>query len=72
MYRVVQKKGTVLLRTSLAWPAVVGCSWAETFSQLNSISFAQPNGGRAARRGHSRRYTYLGLGATQVQAQVWE
>ena len=41
-YRVVQKKGTVLLSTSLAWPAVAGCSWAETFSQLSSISFAQP------------------------------
>ena len=42
MYRVVQKKGTVLLSTSLAWPAVAGCSRAETFSQLSSISFAQP------------------------------
>ena len=42
IYRVVQKKGTVLLSTSLAWPAVAGCSWAETFSQLSSISFAQP------------------------------
>ena len=42
MYRVVQKKGTVLLSTSLAWPAVAGCSGAETFSQLSSISFAQP------------------------------
>ena len=41
-YRVVQKKGTVLLSNSLAWPAVAGCSWAETFSQLSSISFAQP------------------------------
>ena len=41
-YRVVQKKGTVLLSTSLAWPAVAGCSWAETFSQLSSISFARP------------------------------
>ena len=41
-YRLVQKKGTVLLSTSLAWPAVAGCSWAETFSQLGSISFAQP------------------------------
>ena len=41
-YRVVQKKGTVLLSTSLAWPAVAGCSWAETFSQLSSISFPQP------------------------------
>ena len=34
----MQKKGTVLL----AWPAVAGCSRAETFSQLSSISFAQP------------------------------
>ena len=42
LYRVVQKKGTVLLSNSLAWPAVAGCSWAETFSQLSSISFAQP------------------------------
>ena len=41
-YRVVQKKGTVLLSTSLAWPAVAGCSRAEAFSQLSSISFAQP------------------------------
>ena len=41
-YRLVQKKGTVLLSTSLAWPAVAGCSRAETFSQLSSISFAQP------------------------------
>ena len=39
-YRVVQKKGTVLLSTSLAWPAVAGCSRAETFSRLNSIYFA--------------------------------
>ena len=38
----MQKKGTVLLSTSLAWPAVAGCSRAETFSQLCSISFAQP------------------------------
>ena len=42
IYRVVQKKGTGLLSTSLAWPAVAGCSQAETFSQLSSISFAQP------------------------------
>ena len=41
-YRVVQKKGTVLLSTSLAWPAVAGCNWAETFSQLDSISVTQP------------------------------
>jgi len=41
-YRVVQKKRTVLLSTSLAWLAVAGCSRAETFSQLSSISFAQP------------------------------
>ena len=42
MYRVVQKKGTVLLSNSLAWPAVAGCSRAKTFSQLSPISFAQP------------------------------
>ena len=42
MYRVVLKKGTVLLSTSLAWPAVAGCSQAEAVSQLSSISFAQP------------------------------
>ena len=42
LHRLVQKKGTVLLSTSLAWPAVAGCSRAETFSQLSSISFAQP------------------------------
>ena len=41
-YRLVQKKGTVLLSTSLAWPAVAGCSLADTFSQLSAISFAQP------------------------------
>ena len=41
-YRLVQKKDTVLLSTSLAWPAVAGCSRAETFSQLSAISFAQP------------------------------
>ena len=39
-YRVVQKKRTVLLSTSLVWPAVAGCSRAETFSQLSFISFA--------------------------------
>ena len=42
MYRVVLKIGTGLLSTSLVWPAVAGCSQAETFSQLSSISFAQP------------------------------
>ena len=42
VYRLVQKKGTVLVSTSLAWPAVAGCSRAETFSQLSSIYFAQP------------------------------
>ena len=42
LYRLVQKKGTVLLSTNLAWPAVAGCSRADTFSQLNAISFAQP------------------------------
>ena len=40
-YRVVQKKGTVLLSTSLGWPAVACCSRAETFSQLSPFSFAQ-------------------------------
>ena len=42
IYRVVQKKWTVLLSNSLAWTAVAGCSRAETFSQLSSISFPQP------------------------------
>ena len=42
LYRLVLKKDTVLLRTSLVWPAVAGCSRAETFSQLSAISFAQP------------------------------
>ena len=41
-YRLVQKKGTVLLSTSLAWPAGAGCSRAETFSQLSSIFFLNP------------------------------
>ena len=41
-YRLVPKKGTVLLSTSMTWPAVAGCSRAETFSQLSSLSFAQP------------------------------
>ena len=36
------EKRTVLLSTNLAWPAVAGCSRAETFSQLSAISFAQP------------------------------
>ena len=36
------KKETALLSTSLAWPAVAGCSRAETFSQISAISFAQP------------------------------
>ena len=35
-YRVVHNKGTVLLSTSLPWPAVAGCSGAETFSQLST------------------------------------
>ena len=42
LYRLVQKKGTVLQSTRLAWPAVAGCSRADTFSQLSAISFAQP------------------------------
>ena len=41
-YRLVQKRGTVLLSTSLAWLAVAGCSRAESFSRLSPISFAQP------------------------------
>ena len=36
------EKGTVMLSTSLAWPAVAVTSQAETFSQLSAISFAQP------------------------------
>ena len=36
------EKGTVSLSTRLAWPDVAGCSQAETYSQLSSISFAQP------------------------------
>ena len=43
LYRLVQKKGTVLLSTCLAGTAEAGCSRAETFSQLSSISFAQPS-----------------------------
>ena len=35
MYRLVQKKRTVLLSTNLAWPALAGCSRAETVSQLS-------------------------------------
>ena len=31
-----------MLSTSLAWPAVAGCSRAENLSQLTAISFAQP------------------------------
>ena len=43
LYRVwLEKIWTVLLSTSLAWPAVAGCSRAETFSQLSSISLPQP------------------------------
>ena len=41
-YRLLQEKGTVLPSTSLALPAVAGCSRAETFSQLSAIYFAQP------------------------------
>ena len=50
IYRLVQKKGTVLLSFSLAWPAVDGCSQAETVSQLCAISFAQPSQGEASGR----------------------
>ena len=39
LYRLVQKKGTVLLSTSLSWPALAGCRRAETFSQLSSKKF---------------------------------
>ena len=35
-YRLVQKKGTVLINTSLACPAVAGCNRAETFSRLST------------------------------------
>ena len=41
-YTGLCKKRTVLLSSSLAWPAVAGCSRAETYSQLSSIYFAQP------------------------------
>ena len=37
-----RKKELFLLSTSLAWPAVAGCSRAETFSQLSSITFSLP------------------------------
>ena len=37
-----EKKWTVSLSTSLACPALDGCSRAETFSQLSPIYFAQP------------------------------
>ena len=59
MYRLVQKKGTVLLSTSLAWPAVAGCSRAEAFSQLSSISFAQPCTLRDP-------FTEIGIGASAL------
>ena len=36
------EKGTVLLSTSLEWPATAGCSRAETVSQLRANYFAQP------------------------------
>ena len=36
------EKRTISLSTSLVLPAVAGCSRAETFSQLSSISFPQP------------------------------
>ena len=32
-YSVVLKKVTVVLSTSLAWPAWAGCDWAEPFSE---------------------------------------
>ena len=37
-YRLVQKKGTVLLRTSLAWPAVAGAAAGQKLS-LNLAPF---------------------------------
>ena len=42
MYREVQMQfcSSCLLSNSLAWPAVAGCSRAETFSQLSSNKFA--------------------------------
>ena len=42
MIQTCAEKGTVLQSTSLAWPALAGCSRVETFSQLSAISFAQP------------------------------
>ena len=42
LYSVVQKKVTVLLSTSLAWPAWAGCDWAELFSEPSTNFFAQP------------------------------
>ena len=53
MYRLVQKKGTVLLSTSLVWPAVAVCSRAETVLQLGAISFAQPCRTLAVRYGYA-------------------
>ena len=39
LYREVYICSSCLLSTSLAWPAVAGCSRAETFSQLSSNKF---------------------------------
>ena len=41
-YTVVHNEVTVLLSTSLAWPAWAGCSRAELFSQPGTNFFAQP------------------------------
>ena len=41
-YSIVRRKATILLSTSTAWPAWVGCSWAELFSQPDNNIFAQP------------------------------
>ena len=58
-YRLVQKKGAVLLSTSLALLAVAGSSWAETFSQLSAISFAQARYSMASSCTKSRPWLYL-------------
>ena len=41
-YSVVEKKVTVLLRTSLAWLAWAGYDWAELFFEPGTNFFAQP------------------------------
>ena len=37
----MQKKGTVLLSTSLGWPAWAGCDWVELFSEPGTNFFVQ-------------------------------